>query len=128
MPINTALVPVFTEEARHTDTVLLYQSLTGAVAGPTLRVAASGLTGTVVGPVLVLSGAEAALAPAREVGMVFTVDSLAGATEQLLAHGAELVRELPPMPHGRARRLRHPDGLVVEYLELSRAPQGRPLP
>ncbi|MEV4611141.1 hypothetical protein AB0K43_00870 [Kitasatospora sp. NPDC049258] len=126
MPINTALVPVFAEEDRHTDTVLLYQSLTGAAAGPTVQVEASGLTGTVVGPVLVLSGAEAALAPAREVRVVFTVDSLAGTTEQLLAHGAELVRELPPTPLGRASRLRHPDGLVAEYLELRRASPGRP--
>ncbi|WP_371500852.1 hypothetical protein OG871_29230 [Kitasatospora sp. NBC_00374] len=124
MPINTALVPVFTEEDRHSDTVVLYQHVTGTAAGPTLRMPATGLSATVVGPVLVLSGAEEALAPTRAVGVVFTVDSLAGTTELLLAQGAELVRDLPAMPHGRARHLRHPDGLVAEYLEL--APGGQP--
>ncbi|MEU9131122.1 hypothetical protein AB0D08_23970 [Kitasatospora sp. NPDC048540] len=122
MPIRTALVPVRTAPDRHTETVRLYQSVTGAAAGPTRTVEATGLTVTVVGPVLVLSGAEEALAAEREVGVVFTVDSLAGTTELLLAQGAELVRELPAMPHGRGRQLRHPDGLVAEYLELGPQP------
>ena len=45
------------------------------------------------------------------------VAELATAVHQAVEHGATVLEAAHPAPVGAAARLRHPDGLLVEYLE-----------
>ncbi|MEV0622112.1 hypothetical protein AB0I81_52955 [Nonomuraea sp. NPDC050404] len=70
-----------------------------------------------VGPVLVIAGAEAALAPVRATDATLLVPCLDAYLERATGLGARLVEPPKAVPTGRNARVRHPDGLLVEYVE-----------
>lgn len=78
-----------------------------------------------VGNVLLLAGPEEGLRPFRSTAATFVVDDLAEFREFLVQSGAAILSEPKEVPTGRNMRVRHPDGLVVEYVQFARQPQER---
>ncbi|HZB90530.1 MAG TPA: VOC family protein [Stellaceae bacterium] len=70
---------------------------------------------------LIIAGTEAALAPFRATVLTVLVTDIAAAIERLVTLGASVVQGITPVPTGFQTRLRHPDGLVVEYVQHTAA-------
>ncbi|MFI0775258.1 VOC family protein [Streptomyces sp. NPDC021212] len=72
-----------------------------------------------IGGFLVVAGSDEALAPFRQVQSTVLVDDLDGLPELLDAHGGELLSGPNHVPTGRNAIVRHPGGVVFEYVEHS---------
>ena len=70
---------------------------------------------------LVIGGSKAALAPFRSTALTALVEDIAPVAEWLMPKGATVIQEVTPVPTGYQMRLRHPDGLVVEYVQHTAA-------
>jgi hypothetical protein len=70
---------------------------------------------------LIIAGDEAALAPFRATALTVLVADIAMVAETLVPLGAALLQGVTPVPTGYQMRLRHPDGLIVEYVQHTEA-------
>jgi hypothetical protein len=70
---------------------------------------------------LIIAGDEAALAPFRSTALTVLVADISSVAETLVPLGAALLQGVTPVPTGYQMRLRHPDGLVVEYVQHTEA-------
>lgn len=70
-----------------------------------------------IGDVLVVAGTDEALAPIRGSFGPWIVTDIDETRELLVDAGAEIVRDIAPVPTGRMMYARHPDGAVVEYVQ-----------
>jgi hypothetical protein len=70
---------------------------------------------------LIIAGDEAALAPFRATALTVLVEEIAAVAAQLVPMGAAVIQAVTPVPTGYQTRLRHPDGLVVEYVQHTAA-------
>lgn len=70
-----------------------------------------------LGDVLVVGGTEEALAPIRGSLGPWIVTDIDETRRSLVAAGAEITREIAPVPTGQMMYARHPDGAVVEYVQ-----------
>jgi len=70
---------------------------------------------------LIIAGSEAALAPFRGTALTVLVDDIEEVAERLVPLGAAVLQQVTPVPTGFQTRLRHPDGLIVEYVEHTAA-------
>ncbi|CAL5872132.1 uncharacterized protein PFLUO_LOCUS6390 [Penicillium psychrofluorescens] len=68
--------------------------------------------------VLVIAGQEENLAPFRATHLTIKVDQLEHHIGVLTAAGSEILEPIQDTPTGRKTRFRHPDGLVVEYMDF----------
>ena len=69
-----------------------------------------------IGDVLVVAGTDDALAPIRGSLGPWIVTDIDETREILMDAGAEIIRDIAPVPTGRMMYARHPDGAVVEYV------------
>lgn len=67
--------------------------------------------------ILILSGTEESLKPFRETKATFLVDSVTEFKDYLLTQGAAIIRDIKKVPTGVNMIVKHPDGIVVEYVE-----------
>ena len=70
-----------------------------------------------IGDILVVAGAEEALAPIRGSLGPWVVSDIEETRLALVQAGAEITREISAVPTGRMMYARHPDGVVVEYVQ-----------
>jgi hypothetical protein len=70
---------------------------------------------------LIIAGDEAALAPFRSTALTVLVEDIKAVAEWLVPRGAAVIQDVTPVPTGYQMRLRHPDGLVVEYVQHTAA-------
>lgn len=70
-----------------------------------------------IGDVLAVGGTEAALAPIRGSLGPWIVTDIDATRRSLVEAGAEIIREIVPVPTGRMMYARHPDGAVIEYVQ-----------
>jgi hypothetical protein len=104
---------VFTDTPEATVTLL--EELVGRPAD--LRFSFGPLDLAAVGDFLVLGGPKEALAPFREgVGPVI-VDDLEATIDGLTTKGAAVEQQPAPSQTGTFAYLRHPDGVLVEYVQ-----------
>ena len=66
---------------------------------------------------LILAGSEKALEPFRKTVFSIIVDSLTDYKEFLIEKGATILADIKKAPSGFNMRIRHTDGVVVEYIE-----------
>ncbi len=83
------------------------------------RIQYEGLDLASVGSFFLCAGSDEALNPYREIRTILIVDSLNEFKESLLAHGAEILSEPKQLPTGLNLVAKHPDGSLVEYVEVS---------
>ncbi|AUG78330.1 hypothetical protein CFP65_3540 [Kitasatospora sp. MMS16-BH015] len=72
-----------------------------------------------IGGFLVVAGPDAALAPFRDVQSTVLVDSLDGLQELIDTCGGEILSGPDRVPTGRNATVRHPGGVILEYVEHS---------
>ncbi|QMU67537.1 VOC family protein [Streptacidiphilus sp. P02-A3a] len=99
------------------------RELTG-LEEPGLRFPYSGVEVASIGGFLVVAGTEEALAPFRRVQSTVLVDDLDGVQDLLGAHGGEVLSGPNQVPTGRNITVRHPGGVVIEYVEHTRSSTG----
>jgi len=70
---------------------------------------------------LVIAGTDEALAPYRATRLTVLVEDIGAVAAALAPAGAVVLQPVTAVPTGFQTRLRHPDGLVVEYVEHTEA-------
>ncbi|GAA2775500.1 VOC family protein [Streptomyces showdoensis] len=93
------------------------RALTGEEVG--LRFPYAGVEVAAIGGFLLVAGTDEALAPFRAVQSTVLVDDLDGLAELLATHGGEIVSGPNQVPTGRNAMVRHPGGVVLEYVQHS---------
>lgn len=109
-------VRVFCRPDEIQRTVQFYETLTGAEVDMDQDIPELGLRVAAVGSFLILAREPADDLASQTSATVLNSD-LDEAVERQLAAGAEIVQERWESIVGAGTRLRHPDGLLVEYLE-----------
>jgi len=116
---------VFVAPAALRATVAFYKALTGGRCSLHFPFPERGLElAAVSSPAasfLVIAGDEAALAPFRATVLTVLVEEIAAVVEALVPQGAALLQGVTPVPTGFQARLKHADGLVVEYVQHTAA-------
>ena len=102
------------------NTIRFYERLTGKVAALRFAMPAAGLELAQVGDLLIIAGKDAALQPVRATDATFLVDSVEEYLQFLIANGGTILRAPQVVPTGINMTVRHPDGLIVEYVEHRR--------
>ncbi len=119
------LARVFPEHGRFEEAVRFYERLTGVALDMDLDVREAGLHIAAVGPFLILDLDPAVLdraEQARQTPVTMIFADLDAAVAAAVTGGAELVAAPFAAPTGRGARIRHADGLLVEYLEHRPSP------
>ncbi|MDH6137095.1 putative enzyme related to lactoylglutathione lyase [Kitasatospora sp. MAA4] len=93
------------------------RDLTGQEGGR--RFAYSGVEVASIGGFLLVAGTAEGLAPFRDVQSTVLVDDLDGIQTLLNARGGEILSGPNQVPTGRNAIVRHPGGVVLEYVEHS---------
>lgn len=70
-----------------------------------------------VGSVLLIAGAKGDLEMVRATQMTFLVDSVFEFRDRLVAEGGTILEGPQVIPTGLNLRAKHPDGIIVEYVE-----------
>ncbi len=106
-------------------TVRFYEALTSVPLDMDMEIPEAGLHVVAVGPFLILEMDPEKLdraAQAAQTHVTVLVPDLDAAVTRLVADGAQIVQQRWASPPGPGLRLRHPDGLLVEYLEHRPSP------
>jgi predicted enzyme related to lactoylglutathione lyase len=115
MKILRTLARVYTSSLD--STLMFYENLTGTTAGSRFTMASAGLELAVIGDLLIIAGMEDALRPFRATDATFLVDSLEEYHRFLTSQGGTILRSPQEVPTGINMTVRHPDGLIIEYVE-----------
>ncbi len=113
---------VFPEAGALVECVNFYRDLTGAAPDMDMDFPEANLHVVAVGPFLILELVAEDRGLAAETTVTVLNADLEAAAERAIAAGAVLVQARWQSPPGPGMRLRHPDGLLVEYLEHRPSP------
>jgi predicted enzyme related to lactoylglutathione lyase len=108
---------VFCQPGRLLDIVRFYEQLTQARLDMDMDIPEAGLHVVAVGSFLILELDTEQHGLASQTTVTVLNAHLDQAVARQVAAGAEIVQERWKAPVGAGTRLRHPDGLIVEYLE-----------
>jgi hypothetical protein len=111
---------VFCDPGTLPGTVRFYEALTSVSLDMHMDIPESGLHAVAVGPFLILEMDQGKLdraSPAAATHVTILNANLDDAVARQVAAGAEIVQQRWEAPPGPGVRLRHPDGLLAEYLE-----------
>jgi hypothetical protein len=97
--------------------VRFYEELTHEQCGLRYESGREGIRAAVVGGIHIVAGAEAGLYDHSEVRATYLVDHVDQFIDPLLRLGGEIVEEPSRGPQGHSMIVRHPDGLLVEYVD-----------
>jgi hypothetical protein len=125
------LVRIFPEPGQFEQTVRCYESLTASSLDIDVDARELGIRIAGVGAFLIIELDQAQrdrVEQARNTGVTMIFADLEAAIETGLALGAELLTAPFASPVGRGARLRHPDGVIVEYLEHRPGPHDTDAP
>lgn len=119
--ILRAYARVFIEPGRLEATLAFHLALTGGREIARFDHPETGLTLSIVESpalnVLIIAGPADKRAPFEATNLTVKVDRLEPTVETLLANGAEQLEPIVRTPVGRKTRMRHPDGMIVEYVD-----------
>jgi hypothetical protein len=125
LDIKEVQTRVFVAPERFRATVDYYKALTAGRCSLHFPFPERGLELAVVSSAqasfLIIAGAEGAIAPFRSTALTVVVADIAAVAERLVPLGAVVLQRVTPVPTGYQTRLRHPDGLIVEYVQHTAA-------
>jgi predicted enzyme related to lactoylglutathione lyase len=110
-------VRVFCGPGELVNTVRFYERLTQTRLDMDMDIPEAGLHVVGVGSFLILQLDPEERGLAAQTSVTVLNADLDEAVERQVAAGAEIIQERWEGPVGAGTRLRHPDGLIVEYLE-----------
>jgi len=116
MKIANVLTRIFLDPNALEETISFYENIFGEKYR--LRLKYAGVEIVSVGKVLLTAGSEEALKPYREMRTIFVVDSLNDFKDNLVQSKAVILNEPRQLPTGVNMVVKHPDGAIIEYVEL----------
>lgn len=122
MTIKAVYTRVFVSEDRLAETIKFYEGLFDEPVRLRFTHAKAGLELALAGQVLIIAGPAERLAPFRATAATFVVDSVDDYRAVLEKAGADILEPPAATPTGRNMRARHPDGVLIEYVELTPTP------
>jgi len=117
MEIYNIINRVFVVPGMMEETISFYEELTGEKAGMRLDYTQMRLQLAQVGRFLIIAGEENDLAPFIKTSLTLLVDSIEEYKNFLESSGAEILEPPKVVPTGINMRVKHPDGLIAEYVE-----------
>jgi catechol 2,3-dioxygenase-like lactoylglutathione lyase family enzyme len=120
MQIQKVLTRIFLNPADLNATIAFYERLCGEQCQIRFKYQEKGLELAGVGPFLLIAGSENSLTPFKDTPVTLRVDSIAEFKAFLQQQGATILEEPKAVPTGQNMRVKHPDGLLVEYVEFVR--------
>lgn len=112
---------VFVAPEQFRPTVAYYKAITGGRCSLHFPFPERGLelasVSSPIGSFLIIAGSEAALAPFKGTALTALVADIEAVARRILPLGATMLQPVTPVPTGYQTRYRHPDGLVVEYVQ-----------
>ena len=121
MKIYEVLTRIFLNPEEIDRAVSFYENLFGQKCKLRFKYPEKGLELASVGSFLLISGSTNHLKPFRDTKVTLLVDSIDDLKEFLQEQGATILEEPKSVPTGRNMRVKHIDGLVVEYVEHNAA-------
>lgn len=115
MKVLSILTRVYVEDMQ--AALVFYEGLLNLKATLRFSYPEVGLELAQVGVFLLIAGSQQALRSFRDTTATMLVDSLSEFRTYLEANGAVLLRGPKQVPTGSNMTVRHPDGIVVEYVE-----------
>lgn len=98
----------------------IYENLLKAKTSLRFQYKEIGLELAQIGTILIIAGSEEALKPYRETKATFIVSSIDGFKKLLLENGSVIIRDIKQVPTGKNMTIRHPDGIIIEYVEFKK--------
>lgn len=117
MQILKTLARVYVPQKQFDEGIAFYEQVFGTACELLLPLPALGLEVAKIGSVHLIAGSVERLKPFRLAHSTFMVNSVMEAETELKALGAEILRGPEGGPGGSFLVARHPDGLVVEYVD-----------
>jgi hypothetical protein len=121
MEIYNIINRVFVAPGMMEETISFYEELTGEKAGMRLDYTQMRLQLAQVDRFLIIAGEENDLAPFIRTSLTLLVDSIEEYKNFLEGCGAEILEQPKVVPTGINMRVKHPDGLIAEYVEHKQA-------
>jgi predicted enzyme related to lactoylglutathione lyase len=102
---------------RFDETIAFHETLIGQKARLAFDYPEYGLKLSQVASILFIGGTPESLAPFTATHATFLVDDIENYARHLPTLGAEVLEAPKPVPTGWNMLVRHPDGMLVEYVE-----------
>ena len=117
MQIYEVLTRIFLNPSEMDNSIAFYEKLLRQKCKLRFKYPEKELDLASVGSFLLISGSPDNLKPFTDTRVTFLVDSIDDFKEFLPKNDAIIVEHPKSVPTGRNMRVKHPDGLVVEYVE-----------
>lgn len=128
MKIIEVLSRVYLQPDRLETTIGFYEALFGVRCQLRFVYHAKRLEVAQIGRVLLIAGDQEDLAPFRATNSTFMVDNLDEFQTHFVKNpDVQILSQPQAVPTGRNMRVRHPDGLVVEYVEHIHTTDAKPV-
>jgi len=125
MDIREVQTRVFVAPEQFRATIAYYKALTGGRCSLHFPFPERGLelasVSSAAASFLIIAGTEAALAPFRSTALTVLVAELKSVAAVLVVLGATILQDVTAVPTGYQLRLKHPDGMIVEYVQHTAA-------
>ncbi len=118
MNILKTFTRIYLEPANLNRAIAFYENLFNEKCNLRFMYSEARLELAGVGSILLIAGSEEALQQFKNTKATFIVDSLNDFKEELIKHGAVILQEPRKVPTGVNMRIKHPDGAIIEYVEL----------
>ena len=120
MRIDRVMARAYSAPERMDDLVAFYEKLFGQKCEIRFPIPALGLEIASVGGMHLMAGTDDNLKPFRAAQATYWVDSVSAAAEELRRAGGEVLLGPNTGASGSFMVAKHPDGLVVEYIDRRR--------
>lgn len=117
MQIFKVLTRIFIDPAEMNKSVAFHENLFGQKCKLRFKYPEKELELAMVGSFLLISGSADHLKPFTDTRVTFLVDSIDEFFEFLTKHDSTILEYPKSVPTGKNMRVKHPDGLVAEYVE-----------
>jgi len=117
MKIHKILMRIFVDSRELENSIHFYEKLFGEKCELKFKYPEKELELAMVGSILLISGSEKRLKQFTETKITFLVDSIDEFLEFLTTHDSTILEYPKSVPTGKNMRVKHPDGLIAEYVE-----------
>ena len=117
MKIYKTLTRIFVDPQGFENTIDFYEELFKEKCELRFTHSKHELELAMVGSILLISGSLDSLKPFTDTRVTLLVDSVDEFLEFIKEHDSTILEYPKPVPTGKNMRVKHPDGLIAEYVE-----------